>query len=32
LDRLRELDPEHLLYESAKQGPGENGPQILTPR
>ncbi|MCE7939927.1 MAG: IS91 family transposase [Chloroflexi bacterium CFX6] len=31
LDRLRERDPEHLLYESAKPGPGGNGPQILTP-
>lgn len=31
LDRLRELDPEHLLYESTRQGPGETGPQILTP-
>jgi hypothetical protein len=31
LDRLHERDPEHLLYESAKQGPGGNGLQILTP-
>jgi putative transposase len=31
LDRLRELDPERLLYGSNKQGPGGNGPQILTP-
>ena len=31
LDRLRELDPERLLYASKKQGPGGNGPQILTP-
>jgi DNA-directed RNA polymerase subunit RPC12/RpoP len=31
LDRLRELDPERLLYESTKQGRGGNGPQILTP-
>jgi len=31
LDRLRELDPEHLLYESTKPGPGGTGPQILTP-
>ena len=31
LDRLRELDPDHLLYESTKQGPGGNGPQRLTP-
>jgi hypothetical protein len=30
-DRLRERDPEHLLYESTKPGPGGNGPQILTP-
>ena len=29
--RLRELDPERLLYESNKQGPGRNGPQILKP-
>ena len=31
LERLRELDPEHLVYASAKPGPGANGPQILTP-
>jgi len=31
LDRLHELDPERLLYESAKQSPGGTGPQILTP-
>jgi len=31
LDRLRELDPEHLLYASTKPGPGGTGPQILTP-
>jgi hypothetical protein len=31
LDRLRELDPEHLLYESTKQGPGGGGPLLLTP-
>jgi len=31
LDRRRELDPDHLLCESAKQGPGGNGPQLLTP-
>jgi hypothetical protein len=31
LDRLHELDPEHLLYESTKQDPGGNGPQLLTP-
>jgi hypothetical protein len=28
LDRLRELDPEHLLYERAKPGPGGNGPLL----
>jgi hypothetical protein len=32
LDRLHERDPEHLLYESAKQGPGGNGLQIRAPR
>ena len=26
LERLRELDPERLLYEGAKLGPGGNGP------
>ena len=31
LERLRELDPEHLLYASTKPGPGGSGPQILTP-
>jgi len=31
LERLREVDPEHLLYESTKPGPGGTGPQILTP-
>ena len=31
LDRLRELDPEHLLYENTQQGPCGNGPQLLTP-
>jgi hypothetical protein len=31
LDRQRELDPDHLLYESTQQGPGGNGPQRLTP-
>ena len=31
LDRLRELDPERLLYESTKPGPGGNGPLLLTP-
>ena len=28
LDRLRELDPERLLYESTKPGPGGNGPLL----
>ncbi len=31
LDRLRELDPERLLYEGTKPGPGGNGPLLLTP-
>jgi hypothetical protein len=31
LDRLRELDPERLLYESTKPGPGGNGSLLLTP-
>ena len=31
LDRLRELDPERLLYEGAKSGPGGGGPLLLTP-
>jgi hypothetical protein len=31
LDRLRDLDPERLLYESNKPGPGGNGPLRLTP-
>ena len=30
LERLRELDPERLLYEGAKLGPGGNGPLLLT--
>ena len=28
LDRLRELDPERLLYESTKPGPGGSGPLL----
>ncbi len=31
LDRLHERDPEQLLYESAKSGPGGTGPLLLTP-
>ena len=31
LDRLRERDPEHLLYDCAKPGPGGSAPQLLTP-
>jgi hypothetical protein len=31
LDRLHELDPERLLYEGTKPGPGGNGPLLLTP-
>jgi hypothetical protein len=31
LERLPERDPEHLLYESAKQGTGGTGPHILNP-
>jgi hypothetical protein len=31
LDRLRELDPERLLYEGTKPGPGGGGPLLLTP-
>jgi hypothetical protein len=31
LDRLRELDPERLLYEGTKPGPGGSGPLLLTP-
>ena len=31
LERLREIDGEHLLYESTKPGPGGNGPLLLTP-
>jgi len=31
LDRLRELDPERLVYDPPKRGPGGTGPQILTP-
>jgi hypothetical protein len=27
---LRELDPERLLYQSTKPGPGGNGPLLLT--
>jgi Putative transposase len=30
-DRSRELDPERLLYESTKPGPGGNRPLLLTP-
>lgn len=31
MERLRELDGEHLIYDSPKPGPGGSGPQILTP-
>jgi hypothetical protein len=31
LDRLRELDPERLLDEGTKAGPGGTGPLLLTP-
>jgi len=31
LDRLHQLDPERLLYASAKPGPSGNGPLLLTP-
>jgi hypothetical protein len=31
LHRLRELDPDPLLYASTNQGPGGSGPQRLTP-
>jgi hypothetical protein len=31
LDRLRELDPEHLVYDPPKPGPGGSAPQCLTP-
>ncbi len=31
LDRLRELDREHLVYDPPKPGPGGSGPQCLTP-
>jgi hypothetical protein len=31
LERLRELDPERLLDEGTKPGPGGNGPLLLTP-
>jgi hypothetical protein len=31
LDRLRELDPERLLYEGTKPGPDGSGPLLLTP-
>jgi hypothetical protein len=30
-ERLRELDPERLLYEGAKLGRGGNGTLLLTP-
>jgi hypothetical protein len=30
LDRLRELDPEHLLYTTTKPGQGGSGPLRLT--
>jgi hypothetical protein len=30
LDRLRELDPQRLLYEVTKPGLGGNGPLLLT--
>jgi len=30
LERLRELDPEHLLYEGSNPAPGGNGPLLLT--
>lgn len=29
--QIRELDPEHLLYEGSGPGPGETGPPVLTP-
>ena len=31
LNRLHELDPEHLLYERAKPGPGGSGPRRQMP-
>jgi hypothetical protein len=31
LERLRELDCEHLSYDNPKPGPGGSGPQLLTP-
>jgi hypothetical protein len=31
LERLRQLDGEHLSYDHPKLGPGGSGPQILTP-
>ncbi len=31
LDRLRELDREHLIYDPPKPGPGGTGPQRLSP-
>jgi len=31
LDRLRELDPQHLVYDPLKAGPGGSAPQCLTP-
>jgi hypothetical protein len=31
LERLREIDPEHLVYESAKPGPGGSVSLMLTP-
>ncbi|MGH7186023.1 MAG: transposase, partial [Pseudomonadota bacterium] len=31
LERLRQRDAEHLIYENTRPGPGGSGPQILTP-
>ena len=31
LERLREIDPEHLVYESSKPGPGGSVSRMLTP-
>jgi len=31
LDRLREFDREHLIYDHPKPGPGGSGPQLLAP-
>jgi len=31
LERLRQIDPEHLVYESTKPGPGGRVSQLLTP-